>query len=197
MLLLSLFFTRAAKQTAQLWESDKMKTFIKHNGTSDCRVTFQLSQERFELVRNYFRKAGQRKTAQVRFTNGAAIYAQGGGWYAIYGDGHRVDAALEGLHHVRTALARKVRPAPKSAEVVVRKNVFNPAVKRIRIKVVYTLNRGFKVPVLKDYAAMARDFYETSLRRQRELSQRQAATKAELAASLSKLAARFGKNLHV
>lgn len=175
-----------------------MKTFIKRKGSADCVVKFQLSREKFNLVRNYFRKEGQRKDAQVRFTNGAAIYSQGNGWYAIYGDGHRIDAALEGLHHVQTALARKVRPTSHPTQPVVRKNVFNPSVSRIHIKVVYDVSpKGFKVPVLKDRATEARIFYETSMQRQREIAAREASTKSKLVANLSRLAARFGKQLHV
>lgn len=175
-----------------------MKTFIKRQGSADCVVKFQLSREKFEIVRAYFRKEGQCKNAQVRFANGSAIYSQGNGWYAIYGDGHRVDAALVGLKHVRVALALKKRPSSSDEPIIVRKNVFNPEVSRIRIKVVYHTNdRGFKQPVLKDMASMARDFYETSMQRQREAAQREASNKTKLVADLSKLAARFGKNLHL
>lgn len=169
-----------------------MRTSIEHKGTASCRVKFQLSREKFEIVRRYFGK-----TAQVRFANGAAIYSHGCGWYSIYGDGVRVDAALVGLNHVKFALAKKTRPAQVEEKFPSRSEIyFNPDV-RPRIKVVYDVSpKGFKVAVLKDYGRMAREFYESEMKRQAKILAHEASKEARLVSGLSRLAERFGKSLN-
>ena len=172
-----------------------MKVFIKHQGTADCRIVFQLAREKMEVVREYFRKEGQGKNVQLRFVNGASVYSKGCGWYAIYGDGFRVDAALEAMRHIKTALIRGKKPESREEKNVPRENIFSDVRPRVRVR--YERNaRGFKVPVMKDYGTMARVFYEDSMRKQEEMLQREVASRESLVVGLSKLAEKFGKSIN-